>query len=231
VFRGFGKRAVVLAAAVAACAVTVAVTATSASACALSSHCYGITHAPIGSSVQGSIATINTSALSVGNYCDGFASSELWLYTATGFIETGAIAGMHANGTCGSGDQWFWGEFSSNMPPNVGDGIYDQHFPGGSVGLNTGYAQRIQFVQGTTYQVLRNGNSIGYANYSTCCGTATDAGGEGAYGTFSDSGEASGLQKQISGSWSYGWTNAVAQNPQGAFSMSGTPSSDESWSH
>ena len=196
--------------------------------CAPSSHCYGITDANESYLVSGAIAGINTHSLSSGNYCTGFATSELWLYTGSGFVENGIIAGMHANGACGSGDQFFWGEFSSNNP-----NIYDQHFPGGSVGLNTIYSQKIVFLQSLSFEVDRNGSTIGFANYSSCCGTHMNAGGESSIGTFSDSGEASGLQKQVqsTGAWSYGWTGAVVVNQGGAFTMSGTPASDESWSH
>lgn len=221
------RRALLLGALTTVCSVVLAGVATgTAFACSSGSHCYGITDANMSpSSVSGAIAVINTSALSSGNYCTGFTTSEMWLTTASGFIETGIIAGEHANGTCGSGDQFFWGEFAP------GAGVFAQHFPGGSVGLNTNYTHKILFDQSTTYEVDRNGNTLGWANNSTCCGSEPEAGGESNIGTFSNSGEASGLQKQISGSWSYGWTGAVAVNTGGAFSMSGTPSSDESWSH
>jgi len=176
--------------------------------------------------VTGAIAVINTHSLSVSNYCTGFATSEMWLTTGSGFVEDGIIAGEHADKSCGSGDQFFWGEFSTNL-----SGLFAQHFPGGSVGFNTNYTFKILFLQSTWYEVDRNGSAIGYATSSSCCGSEPEAGAESSSGSFNDGGEASGLQKQISGSWSYGWTGAVVNNQGGAFTMSGTPSSDESWSH
>jgi hypothetical protein len=221
-------RALLLAAVAATCSLVLAgIGAGAALACDPNNHCYGITDAVIsGSLVSGSIASINTHSLSSGNYCTGFASSEMWLTTGSGFIEDGIIAGVHANGTCGNGDQFFWGEFSTNL-----SGLYAQHFPGGSVGLNTSYSYKILFLQSLSWEVDRNGNVLGYANSSSCCSNEPEAGGESSIGTFGDSGEASGLQKQINNTWSYGWTGAVARNTGGAFTMSGTPSSDESWSH
>jgi hypothetical protein len=195
------------------------------SSCSPSSHCYGRTdYSP--SSTSGVIAVINTHAISSGSPCNGFATSEMWLLSQVGWVETGINAGRHADGTCGSGDQFFWAEFSTNQSP-----LFVEHFPGGSVGLNTNYTYKIMFDSGTTYEVDRNGNTIGWANYQQCCGNGARAGAESDVEPFTDSGEASGLQKQISGSWSYGWTGATAENTGGAFTMSGTPSSDESWSH
>lgn len=195
-----------------------------------SSHCYGETDAQTSLNISGEIAVINTHSLSSGSPCSGWATSEQWLLTGSGFIENGILAGEHVDKTCGSGDQFFWGEFSSNLP-----NLYAQHFPGGSVGLNTNYTYKILFLSGLSWEVDRNGSVLGYANSSSCCGGTMDAGSESNINSFTSSGEASGLQKQVYPStWSYGWTGATAvvkPSGSGVFTMSGTPSSDESWSH
>jgi hypothetical protein len=153
----------------------------------------------------------------------------MWLATTdTTFnywVEEGITEGEHYDGTCGNGDQFFWAD---NRPNGGG---YHEHYPGGSVGLNTTYTYKIMFDGNTTYEVDRNGSNIGYSNGSICCGTYVQAGAEATTDSATVSGEASGLQKKLNNTWSYNWTGANVYNPEGFFTMSGNPVSDEFYAH
>ena len=191
--------------------------------------CHGTTLWSPATQNSGAIAVIDTSSLSVSNWCTQTAYSTFWEGTdSAGFaywIENGIHVGLHYNGTCGNGDQFYWAD---NRPNGGG---YNEHYPGGAVGFNTNYTFKIFFDGGTTWEVDRNGSNIGYSNSNPCCSTAIEAGAESHQDTVTESGEASGLQKYINGTWSYNWTNATVYNPTNFFTMSGHPASDEFYAH
>lgn len=153
--------------------------------------------------------------------------TALWVGTDNSggayWVEDGVHYGVHyTTQSCGNGDQFYWGE----NKPTFG---FSDHYPGGSVGFNVNYAMKIVFTVGTTWNVYRAGTLIGQSASNPCCSDDLAAGGETTLAGASDHGEASGLQKVIGTTWSYGWGGATTYNPQGLFTMSGTPSSDELW--
>lgn len=225
---GRSVRRIALAAALVVAAAVAAGLAPAAASASCGSDCHGATRWDPATSNNGEIATIDTSSLSVSNACTQTAYSTSWEGTdSAGFtywIEEGIHVGVHYNGTCGSGDQFYWAD---NRP----SGGYNEHYPGGSVGFNTDYAFKILYDGSSQWEIDRNGSNIGYSTSNPCCSTAMQAGAESHQDTVTESGEAHGLQKYVSGSWSYNWTNAGVYNPEGFFSMSGNPVSDEFYAH
>ncbi|MGZ5232116.1 MAG: hypothetical protein ACXWC3_19015 [Burkholderiales bacterium] len=159
--------------------------------------------------------------------CTETAYSTFWEGTDNAdfsyWIEDGLHVGVHYDGTCGNGVQFYWAD---NRP----GGGYHEHYPGGSVGFGTNYAFKIFFDGGSTWEVDRNGNVLGYSTSNPCCSTAIQAGGESHTDDLAETGEASGLQKFIGSSWSYNWPDAYAVHEYNFFYTFGTPASDETYS-
>jgi hypothetical protein len=192
------------------------------------SDCYGTTRWYPATSNSGAIAFLDTSRLSISNACTQMAVSTFWEGTDNSgpiyWIENGIHVGVHNNGTCGNGVQFYW----ADNRPGLG---YNEHYPGGAVGFGVNYSFKIVFDGGTTWEVDRNGTNIGFSNSNPCCSTAIAAGVESHQDTVTVNGEASGLQKQIGTSWSYHWVGATVFNPQGYFTMTGNPQDDELYAH
>jgi hypothetical protein len=225
--RRLGRAGLVAAIVVAAAAIAGFAPAAASASCG--SDCHGVTRWDPATQNTGEIATIDTSSLSVSNACTQTAYSTSWEDTdSSGFaywIEQGIHVGVHYNGTCGNGDQFYW----ADKRPNGGG--YNEHYPGGSVGFNVNYAFKILYDGSSQWEVDRNGSVIGYSTSNPCCSIAMAAGAESHQDTVIVSGEAHGLQKYINGSWSYAWTKATVYNPEGFFTMSGDPTSDEYYAH
>jgi hypothetical protein len=177
-------------------------------------HCYGIAGWLDTPTFDGAIAYIDTTQLSVGSQCTQLATSELWVGTNyeanppfSHFVEEGVLHGIHANGACGSGYQWFWAS-------NTG-GTYAQHFPSGyPVTLGTTYITKIAYM-GTgsiSYGAYRNGTLVGSVG-TACCTKWLETGGESTTYSVTASGDASTLQKELpDGTWTYDWSGASLQS-------------------
>jgi hypothetical protein len=123
-------------------------------------HCYGTAPWFGTPTFNGGLAYIDTTQLNIGDQCNEFATSELWVGTAydandTHWVEEGVNHGEHNNGVCGSGYEWFW---ASSLA-----GAYAEHYPSGfPVSLGTTYVTKIQY-QGTgsqAYGAYRKGLSL-----------------------------------------------------------------------
>jgi hypothetical protein len=227
------RRALLLTAVVSSALVGVAATAPSHATAAASqtcgSDCHGATRWDPAVDNTGAIAFISTSRLSIVDPCTQTAYNTLWEGTANSvsfadWIENGIHVGMHFDGTCGNGVQFYWADKRPGHP-------YEEHYTGGAVGFNQDYAFRILHVEASRWEVARNGSPIGYSDENPCCSLAVQAGAESHQDTVSEAGRAFALQKRIDGSWSYNWTTAVFYDATGFFALSGTPPSDVSYSH
>jgi hypothetical protein len=172
-------------------------------------HCYGTAPWFGTPTFNGGLAYIDTTQLNIGDQCNEFATSELWVGTAydandTHWVEEGVNHGEHNNGVCGSGYEWFW---ASSLA-----GAYAEHYPSGfPVSLGTTYVTKIQY-QGTgsqAYGAYRNGTLVGTVG-TACCTKVLDVGIESDTTSVHAAGEASALQKQLTtGTWTYDWTGAT----------------------
>jgi hypothetical protein len=91
------------------------------------------------------------SRLSISNACTQAAFSTFWEGTdnagSTYWVEEGIHVGVHHNGTCGNGVQFYW----ADLRPGLG---YNEHYPGGAVGFGVNYAFKILFDGGTTWESI-----------------------------------------------------------------------------
>jgi hypothetical protein len=192
----------------------------------LPTHCYGDAAWVSTPTFDGGLAYINTGQLYVGDQCTELVTSEIWVGTAYDanfghYVEEGATHGVHANGACGSGYQWFW---ASTL-----GGAYAEHYPSGfPVSLNTPYVTKVQY-QGTgsqAYGAYRNGTLAGYVG-TACCTKVLEVGGETSTTAVQELAEASALQKELSdGTWTYDWGGATLHQTGPMYSAWITTSKD-----
>lgn len=232
VFRVRSRRIAVVAAALASVAAVVAVIPAAASAsCGLD--CHGVTRWYPATRNSAEIAVVNTSALGIDDICGMDGYSTTWEGTNNDqyfntWVEEGLHIGIHYNGTCGAtGVQFYW----AHKRP---DGTYVEIYPTGATPvLGTSYTFKIRYTGNDEWGVYRDGNVIDHALNDPCCSYGSQAGAEARNGDslLAETGQASGLQKEVNGSWSYGWELASVFNPEHYFSMSGDPTINEYYSH
>lgn len=199
------------------------------------SDCHGVTRWFPAPENTAEIAYLTTSSLSgITDYCAQTGYSTTWEGTNNDadfntWVEEGIHRGLHYNGSCSNqGLQFYW----ADQRPGLG---YAEHYPGGTVDLGTRYAFKIEYFGGATdeWDVYRDGTLINDSTSNPCCSLGMQAGAEGhsVGSSFIEGGEADGFQKEIVGNWSYHWGGAAVFNPEHYFTMSGTPSGDEYYSH
>jgi hypothetical protein len=157
---------------------------------------------------NGAVDHIYTSALQVGDACNQFATSEMWvgtnyvpdISTHTWFIEDGLIHGLSAISPGCQSYAWFINEIKSD--PNVTNAFI---YPG--FGLNVEHVAKVQYL-GTgsiEYGAYRDGTLLFRYSGTPCCTKMLEAGGEADTLSTTVHGEARALQKEVDSNYTYGW--------------------------
>jgi hypothetical protein len=131
---------------------TIGMRAAPADACDITSHCYGIAYWPNSSTNYGSAGDIYFHCLYDGSPSNSFTDEEMWNGTNNSgnlayWVEAGGAYG-YPNGAT---RYWFWAD---NRPNG---GLYHEHYPGGSISLNTFYKIEFLFEGSNTWNVMGPG--------------------------------------------------------------------------